>query len=713
MRRNLTALTATFLLGLTGTVFGQAKKAAAQPAAAATGMAAKYRGLVFPPLRDVEIPKVEKFTLPNGMRVYLLENHELPLISGRALVRVGNLFDPKDKVGLADLTGNLIRTGGTKSKTQEQINEALEGVAGSVESSIGETSGNVGFSALAESVDQVMALFAEVLTEPAFRADKVENAKIRERSGISRRNDDAGDIAGREFTRALYGKDTPYGQQAEYATLDAIKREDMASFYDRYFFPSNIMLSVYGDFKTPEMKAKLERLFANWTVKRDPVPAMPKVTEQAKAGIRFVEKTDVTQTFIRIGHLGGQLKDKDYPALEVMSSILGGGFPSRLVRKVRSEMGAAYSIYSNWGANYDHPGAFSIGGSFESKSTVEALSAIQEEVSKLRNLEVTDQELSTAKNTALNSFVFNFDSPAKTLNRMVAYEYWGYPADFLLSYKKAVESVTKADVLRVAKQYVKPDQFVVVAVGDPKKFAGKDLKVLGMPIENLDITIPQPKQEKSKSDSGSVAKGRQLIDKAVVALGGAASLAALKDYVQVVDAKMSNGMAVNQKNSWASPGLLRQDVTLPFGKISTFFDGASGWMKAPQGEQPIGGGQAEQIKQQLFADLLNLLRSNQVPSRTVNYAGEGTIEVTEGPLMAKLVVDEASGLPRKSVMQVISPQGPVLIESTYSDFRDIGGGLKYPFTTVITQGGKTVSNQTVSEMKTNTGITVEELSKKP
>ncbi len=693
--------------------FGQAKPAANAPVKTTGASASKYKNLTFPPLRDVEIPKVDKFTLPNGMRVYLLENHELPLISGRALVKVGNLLDPKDKTGLSDLTGGMIRSGGTKSKTQEQLNEALEGIAASVESSIGETSGNVSFSALAESADQVMALFAEVLTAPAFNADKIENAKIRERSGISRRNDDAGDIAGREFDKALYGKDTPYGYQVEYATIDAIKREDMVALYDRYFFPANIMLSVYGDFKSAEMKAKLEKLFANWTPQRAPVPAMPKVVEKARPGVLLVEKTDVTQTFVRIGHLGGKLSDKDYPALEVMSAILGGGFPSRLVRKVRSEMGAAYSIYSNWGANYDHPGAFSIGGSIESKSTVEALSAIQEEVSKLRNLEVTDQELSTAKNTALNSFVFNFDSPAKTLGRMVSYEYWGYPADFLLQYKKGVEAVSKADVLRVTKQYLKPENFTIVAVGDPKKFGGKDLKTLGMPIEKVDISIPQPKQEKAKSDAGSMAKGRQLVDKAIEAIGGAASLAGLKDYVQVVDSKMSNGMAVNQKNQWVQPGLLRQDVTLPFGKITSFFDGNEGWMKTPQGEQPLAGPMAGQIKQQLFAELFNLLRSNQVAGRTVNYAGEGTIEVAEGQLMAKLVVDEATGMPKMSVMQVVSPQGPVLIETAYSDFREIGGGLKFPFKSIVTQGGKQVSDATVSEMKANTGLTAEQLSKKP
>ena len=686
-----------------GSLLAQAPAAAPAP---------NYKNLKFPPLRDVELPKVETVTLPNGMKVFLLENHELPLVSGSALIRTGNLFDPKDKIGLASMTGSIIRAGGTKSRTPDQLNEALENLAASVESSIGETSGTLTFSALKDNTDEVLALFKDVLTQPAFNAEKVDLTKTQTRSGISRRNDDAMGIAQREFSALLYDKNTPYGWQEEYATIDAIKRADLIAFYERYYFPANVRLAVYGDFNTAEMKAKIEKLFADWTVKRDPVPPFPTVTAKAKHGIYVAEKEDVTQTFLRVGHLGGTLKDKDYPALDVMASILGGGFPSRLVRKIRSEKGYAYAIGADWGANYNHPGAFYMGGSVKSEATVDTLAALQEEISKLRNVEVTDQELSTAKNTTLNSFVFNFASPSQTLSRMMTYDYHGYPMDFLQSYKKAVESVTKADILRVAKEFVKPENFTVVAVGNPKKFGGKDLKSLGMPVEKIDLTIPQPKgAEKAAASGESLAQGKALLDKVQAALGGAEKLAAVKDYEQKVSLALAQGLTVNQTNWWLSPGALRQESTLPFGKVISFFDGASGgWVKTPQGKMPLAGPILNQVKQQLLQDFLTLIRSNQIAGRAVNYAGAGKLDITEGPNTVQLVVDEATGMPLKLLADTVGPQGPVKLEMVYGDFKEVGG-IKYPHKMTVTQGGQKFSENTISEMKVNTGVTLEALQK--
>lgn len=686
-------------------------KAPAAPVPAAAPVP-NYKNLKFPPLRDVPLPKVETFTLPNGMKVFLLENHELPLVSGTALVRTGNLFDPKDKAGLASMTGAVMRSGGTKSRTPDQLNTALENIAASVESGIGETSGTVSFSALKENTAEVLAIFKDVLTQPAFANDKFELAKTQTRSGISRRNDDAMGIAQREFASLLYDKNTPYGWQEEYATVDAIKREDLIAFHQRYFFPANIRLSIYGDFNTAEMKASLEKLFADWNAQQPPVPAFPQVTAKPKPGIYLAEKEDVTQTFLRIGHLGGTLKDKDYPALDVMASILGGGFPSRLVRKIRSEKGYAYAIGADWGANYNHPGAFFMGGSVKAEATVETLGALQEEISKLRNVEVTDQELSTAKNTALNSFVFNFASPAQTLNRMVTYDYHGYPMDFLQTYKKAVESVTKADILRVAKEFVKPENFTVVAVGNPKKFGGKDLKSLGMPVEKIDLTIPQPKgAEKAASSDATLAQGKALLSKVHAALGGADKILAIKDYEQKVTIALAQGLTVNQTNWWLAPGAIRQESVLPFGKIISFFDGAStGWAKTPQGKMPLAGPVLNQVKQQLLQDFLSLLRSNQIEGRTVNYAGAGKLDITEGSTTVQLVVDEATGLPVKLFADSVGPQGPVKLEMVYADFKDVGG-IKYPHKMTVMQGGQKFSDNTITEIKVNTGVTLEALQK--
>ncbi|MBI3665351.1 MAG: insulinase family protein, partial [Acidobacteria bacterium] len=439
--------TPTILLMCTGLAAAAFPAAAQQPAAkkspaaaaALQGPAASYKDLKYPPLKEIQIPKVESYTLPNGMRIYLLEDHTLPIISGRALIRTGNLFDPPEKIGLAETTGAVMRTGGTVSTPGDQLDQTLESMAASVETGIGETSGSANFFTLKENLDKVLAIYADVLRHPAFRQDKVDLYKNQTRSAIARRNDDPGQIAEREFTNLVYGKDNSYGWQQEYEHVDRIERADLENFYRRYFFPANVMLAVYGDFSTPELKAKLEGAFKDWTVTQQPVPAFPLVKAKWQGGVYLVSKDDVNQTNLRIGHLGGMLKDEDYPALQVMGDILGGGFRSRLLEQVRTKLGYAYQVGAQWGANYNHPGLFEVSAATKSESTTKATKAILDEITRLREKEVSDEELATAKQTTLNGFVFFFDTRSKTLNRLMNYEYHGYPKDFIFQYKKRLE----------------------------------------------------------------------------------------------------------------------------------------------------------------------------------------------------------------------------------------------------------------------------------
>lgn len=687
---------------------------------AAAGLSAQvpsYKALKYPPLRQVQIPDIATFTLPNGMKLYLLENHELPLVRGLALVRTGNLFDPPDKVGLATMTGDVMRSGGTKSKTGDQLDEQLENIAASVESSIGETSGQVSFSTLKERTDEVLAVFKDVLTGPEFREDKIDLLKNQLRSSISRRNDDPHGIAQREFANLIYGRDTPYGWQMEYATVDAIERADLIAFYKRYFFPSNVMLAVQGDFSAPEMRTKLEALFASWNYQQPPVPPFPAVREKPKPGVFLATKTDVTQTYFVFGQLGGVLKDKNYPALEVMADILGGGFRSRLFRRVRTQLGYAYNISSNWGAAYDHPGLFEVSGSTKSASTTEAIKVAREEMNRIRTAEVTSEELETAKQSVLNSFVFNFDTRSKTLNRLLAYEYYGYPKDFIFQYQKAVAGVTKEDILRVAKERLHPNEMTVVAVGNPKAF-GEALTALAMPVTPLDISIPEPKSAASASaDSASIEKGKRLLKKVQESAGGADKLAAVHDFEQKVDFQVSQsagGMKVIQVNRWLSPSSFRQESVLPFGKMTVFFDGTSGWMVTPQGSGPLPEAQIKQIREGLFRAYFRLLLSDRAADRTVNLAGENELEISaKGGPAVRLFVDAKTGLPLKQTYRSAQPQGPpAAIEETFADFRDVQG-IKVPHKISIVQNGNKFAEVTVQEFKINTGLTPEALSKKP
>ncbi len=673
-----------------------------------------YKSLKFAPLPALKIPEPETLTLPNGMKVYLLEDHELPVIRGSALVRTGNLFDPADKHGLAGITGELIRAGGTKEKSGDQIDVELENIAASVESGIGESSASVSFSALRENTDAVLAVFRDLLTTPEFRQDKLDLAKTQTRSGIARRNDDPNGIVSREFASILYGRNTSYGWDVNYADIDNIQRQDVIKFYQRYFFPANTALSVYGDFSSAGMKDKLTKLFASWTVKQPPVPKFPEVQKVAVPGVFLATKEDVAQTFFQVGHLGGILNDKDYPALEVAADILGGGFSSRLFQRIRTKLGYAYNIGSSWGAGYDHPGLFQISGSTQSMRTVDTLKAINEELNRIRTGEVTDAELQISKDTALNGFVFHFDRPSKTLNRLVLYDYYGYPKDFVFQYQKGIQAVTKQDVARVAKKYFRPEDLTIVAVGNPKDFK-TPIADLGLKVQPIDLTIPEPAKEAAKADSATLEKGKQLLLRMQKSLGGAEKLASVKDtdYRGTVTIQSGGGIKVQQHNRFLAPSSLRQDIEAPFGKQSVYFDGKGGWIAGAQGSQDLPAAVIKQVRGELFRELFSLAISDRDPNRTLNAAGESAIEISDKQgESVRVQLDAATGLPQVLSYSGAGPAGPVKVEETYSDWRDVNG-IKAPFKIAIQQDSKKFADVVIDDFKINSGVTSEQLSKKP
>jgi len=710
--RSACATPALLLIVLAFTAGAQTARPAPARAAAAVP---SYRDLKYPVLRPIEIPEVATFTLPNGMKLYLLEDHELPIVNGNALVRTGNLFDPREKIGLATLTGMVMRTGGTRAKTGEQLDEQLENVAAGVETGIGESSGSVSFSALKENTDEVLAAFKDVLTAPEFRQDKIDLAKTQLRSGISRRNDDAGGISHREFTNIAYGKDTPYGWEEQYATIDRISRADLQEFYKRYFFPANIMLSVRGDFHADEMKGKIEKLFADWTAQQPPVPPFPEVGPAAPGATYLAVKKDVTQTFFVVGHRGGILRDKDYPALEIMGDILGGGFQSRLFQRVRTKMGNAYDISADWGAGYDHPGLFEISGSTKSISTVETLKAIREEVDRIRTSEVSDAELKTAKDTALNSLVFAFDTRSKTLGRVLTYEYYGYPKDFIQQYQKALAEVTRADILRVAKEHLNPAAFTIVCVGNPEDF-GEPLNSLGNPPITIDLTIPAPKPEAAQSDAASLERGKQLLARVQRAAGGADKLEAVKDTTMVAEFVLgpaAGNLHVHQTDRWVAPTFFRQESTLPAGTMTAYYDGKGGWIANGKQSGILSGAQLKQVQGDLFRLYVPLLLSDRIEGRKINAIGGDTVEISDASGEIARVVVNSDGLPSSVLYDAIRLGGPpVSVEEQLSDYREVAG-VKIPFAVTIVQGGQKFADVKVTDYRINTGLKEQDLGKRP
>ncbi|MEE9167846.1 MAG: pitrilysin family protein [Candidatus Neomarinimicrobiota bacterium] len=461
-----------------------------------------YKDLKYPKLHKLKIPDVKRVELDNGIILFLVEDHEVPLINLSARIGVGSIYDTPEKIGLGSITGQVMRTGGTSTMTGDEIDEALESIAATVETGIGLTSGHASMSVLKEHLDKGLSILADVLMHPAFAEEKIHLAKIQSRSSISRRNDNPHSITFREYNKLIYGTGSVYARHTEYATIDAITRDDLVFFHEQFFHPDNVMISIWGDFKTRTMIKKIEGIFDDWKAVGFKRPRVPEVDYTYDTSISLVRKEDINQTHIMMGHIGGLRSNPDYFALLVMNDILGGGFTGRLFKNVRSRMGLAYSVFGAYGANYDYPGTFYVGCQTKAETTVEALNAMRAEVEKMAREPVTDEELAQAKESFLNSFVFNFDTKSEIVNRIMTYEYYGYPRDFLEKTKETIEKVSKEDVLRVARKYLQPDKLRILAVGNPENF-DQSLSTLS-DVREIDITIPSAEEEASEAIESSL-----------------------------------------------------------------------------------------------------------------------------------------------------------------------------------------------------------------
>ena len=448
-------------------------------------------------VKEVPIPKLPAFhppqpkriVLPNGMVVFLQEDHELPLIDGTMRIRGGEREIPAGKAGFADIYGEAWRTGGTKAQTGDQLDDFLEQRAAKVETGGGVDSTTIGWSCLKDDFEDVFKAFLDVLENPEFRADKIEIAKKGMYDAISRRNDDPEQIAGREAAKLGYGANSPYARVPEFATVAAVTREDLVQWHKNHLYPNNIILGVVGDFDSAKMEARLRQAFAS--LPKGPPAKAPEIAfSPAKPGYYLVEKTDVNQSNIYMVALGAKRNDPDYYAISVFNEAFGGGFSSRLFGDIRTTKGLAYAVGGGVGTGWDHKGILRLVMSTKSQSTLESIQALDQNIADLAKRPIDDGEIKQAKESILNSFIFRFDSPDKVLREKMAYEFYGYPLDFLENYQKGVEKVTKEDVARVAAKYLHRDQMAVLVVGNVGEF-DKPLSSLG-PVNKLDITIPPP-----------------------------------------------------------------------------------------------------------------------------------------------------------------------------------------------------------------------------
>ena len=450
------------------------------------------------PWEKIPIPKMNEFNpqqpkrieLKNGIVLFLQEDHELPFISGSILIPGGSRDVDASKAGLIGIYQQAWRTSGTAKIDGDALDDLLEAKAAHIETEGDEDSTAVSWDSLKGDADQVFSLAMDLFLHPKWSAEKLQLAQQQEATGIVRRNDDESTIAEREGEKLAYGHNSPYTRQPELATIGTITLDDLKALHDRTI-RGKLIVGVSGDFDPVAMEAKLRAAFESLPPAQA-APARHDAFPGPKPGVFFINKEDVNQSDVQIVGMGTDRRNPDVPALAVMNQILGGGFTSRLFQKVRTEMGLAYEVGGGLSFAYDHPATFGVVVVTKSATTVEATKAAMTEIAGLTTRPFTREELDRGKDNLLSSFLFRYDTKDKVLAESERLEFYGYPADYLVTYKAALEKVTLADLDRMAKKYIQPEKYAVLVVGNGSEIKpGLDELKMG-PVQNIDITIPQP-----------------------------------------------------------------------------------------------------------------------------------------------------------------------------------------------------------------------------
>jgi zinc protease len=475
--------------------------AAPPPADAARAQVETVAQLQVPPPPPFEIPQPQRVTLDDGMVVMLLEDHELPLVTVTALLRTGSRLDPPGKLGLAALAGELLRTGGIARRPDrppgqggalsgDALDDLLESHAATLEVAIGPDSGRATLDCLAGDFSELLPLFAATLHEPAFDAAKLSLARDLAKARLEREADDPEALLWREFARLVYGPDSVYGRTPTFATLDAIDRADLLAWHAREVQPDRIVLGVVGDFRAAEALAAVRAAFAGWprSAARPAGPEPFSSRRQPNPGLFVVDKSDMSQSEVVMGHLGVVKNDPDYFALEVLNEVLSGSFASRLVADVRTEKGLAYAVDGRVGSDWDHPGLAVLFLSTKARTTAAGVEALLAEARGLATRPPTGEEVARAKQSLLASFVFHVDSRAKVVGQLLTFELFGYPAGWLARYRAGIAAVTTEAVGQAAARHLHPEQFTILVVG-PGETGDRSLaafgKVTALPLPDV------------------------------------------------------------------------------------------------------------------------------------------------------------------------------------------------------------------------------------
>jgi len=409
-----------------------------------------------------------KLVATNGMTVLVLEQHFLPIVEIHALIKTGSAQDSPDKAGLANLVASLLDEG-TTTRTSKQLAEQIDFVGGSLEVKASEDFTTASARVLKKDADLGFTLLADILQHPAFHKQEFDRIRTQILGEMASDNDDPGHVAMKAFNQLVFhGHPYRWPLQGTEESLGKITPADVSNFYSKEYVPGQVILTVVGDVTAEQATGLVQTHFGSWKKAAPPVRNAKKPAPIEKKTVQLIEK-DLTQSSIVLGHGGISRTNPDFYAVTVMNYILGaGGFSSRLMDSIRDKQGLAYGIMSHFDARL-MPGSFWINLQTRSETTNQAITGVLAELKSIRENPVSDQELAEAKSFLMGSFPLRLDSTAKLAQVLAQVEFYGLGFEYFSQYPKWIERVTKEDVQRVAKQYLDPQRYALVVVGNLAK----------------------------------------------------------------------------------------------------------------------------------------------------------------------------------------------------------------------------------------------------
>jgi len=602
----------------------------------------------------IALPKIEEIKLANGLTVYAIKNDRLPVVSVQLAVRAGRMHEPRARLGVSGLTADML-VQGTQRRDFAAIRKAVDFVGGTLRAEATYEATMLSCSVLARSLTTCLELLPELVSQPAFPATALPRLRELAVADMRQRLDDASLVATAHASNLLWGNEHVRGWVGDEATLAAISREDLVAWHRAWFVPGNALLVITGDFDPKRLRGDLERTFGAW--RKGPVPPAPTYGEPGLSGsrIRLIDKPGLAQTHIRIAQFGIKHDDARFFDTLVWNYALGGGgTASRLTRGLRLDTNKAYGASSTFDRNLDR-GAFLASSITRNADAVIAAKRMLAEIAKLAAEGPTPDEVAAAIANLTGGYGLRFQSVTDFGAAVIGAELHGFGQQYLANFPVAVGAVTVEDAKKAAATILDPKAYVMVLVGDAKDLEPL-LKKEGWRYEKIAFTDPinpPVKHVEGPVDPKAAAAGAKLIDEALAAKGGKATLAAVKAISIVATGAtlmQSQTMPVQISRTLVLPDKMRIDATFkPPGApkevtVSVAIAGTKGWQR---GNDP---------------------KTNEVVVADVTGAGLATadferwrepelilLKATEPAAKTALVGDETIGGNAYSVVKVRSP----------------------------------------------------------